>query len=413
MKNILIRGPLLTQSGYGYHARQFVHWSRELQKNKIVKDVFFDLTPWGINPWMLKSEDVYDQELIEYIMSNSTKPETNKKFDVSVQIQLPHEWNPELANLNIGVTAGVETDLVSRDWVQSCFRMDRVVVPSQFSKKSFIDSVKDEYDKRRLDKKISVVNEAFHPTFLEFVDENKNDLDFSHLPEKCFLFFGQITGTDASNDRKNTFNLIKWFVEEYGDDKNVGLIIKTNSGRNTTIDKKLTKTKLDSCVNEVLSILNKKSKPNIFLLHGSMSEEEKVQLYKNKKIVALLMPTRGEGYGLPVLEAAVVGLPIIAPMYSGYMDFASNVIDYPLEFRFELVPKSRIDNIIFVKGCKWLDIDPLSIKKNMDLCLKQSDNRNLKNKELLKLKNNFKIENICEKLNTLFLRDIKNSGFIK
>ncbi|NBO24810.1 MAG: hypothetical protein EBU93_06210, partial [Chlamydiae bacterium] len=49
--------------------------------------------------------------------------------------------------------------------------------------------------------------------------------------------FGQITGNNPYNDRKNTFFALKWLCETFKNDQNVGIVIKTNAGRNTKFDK--------------------------------------------------------------------------------------------------------------------------------------------------------------------------------
>ena len=109
-----------------------------------------------------------------------------------------------------------------------------------------------------------------------------------------FLTVGQITGHNPENDRKNVFYLIKWFCEAFSEDKDVGLVIKTNSGKNTKIDKKMTQRMVHNLVSEV----RKDKFPRVHLLHGSMSEEELASLYLHPKIKAFVTLTRGEGFGL-------------------------------------------------------------------------------------------------------------------
>ena len=62
-------------------------------------------------------------------------------------------------------------------------------------------------------------------------------------------------------------------------------------------------------------------KCSIHLLHGNMSEEEMHGLYLHPKIKSYITTTHGEGYGLPLFEAAYSGMPIAAPGWSGHMDF--------------------------------------------------------------------------------------------
>jgi len=44
-------------------------------------------------------------------------------------------------------------------------------------------------------------------------------------------------------------------------------------------------------------------------------------VYQHPKVKCLLSATHGEGFGLPIFEAAYNGLPIIAPAWSGHVDF--------------------------------------------------------------------------------------------
>ena len=44
-------------------------------------------------------------------------------------------------------------------------------------------------------------------------------------------------------------------------------------------------------------------------------------LYQHEKIKSFVTITHGEGFGLPLFEAAYYGLPIIAPAWSGHCDF--------------------------------------------------------------------------------------------
>ena len=111
MKEILVRGPVLSNSGYGVHSRQVARWLIERNSN-----VVFQVLPWGDTSWLLN--DDLENGLIREIFKR-TNFNQNKKYDVSFQIQLPNEWNPELAKTNIGVTAGVETDRCNPEWIKN------------------------------------------------------------------------------------------------------------------------------------------------------------------------------------------------------------------------------------------------------------------------------------------------------
>ena len=126
MTHVHIKGPLLSISGYGVHARQLARWAFEQNF-----DVTTDITPWGNTPWYTDRSECGG--LIDKIMEASTP--LKLKPDVSFQIMLPNEWNPALAKKNFGVSAVVETDRCNPDWVVACQRMDHVIVPSEFAKR--------------------------------------------------------------------------------------------------------------------------------------------------------------------------------------------------------------------------------------------------------------------------------------
>ena len=131
VKKVLLRGPALSKSGYGEHTRQIFRYL--LTKNV---DVTVQPMNWGITPWYINEKD--QENIIGEIISRSTfSPEA--KYDISIQVQLPNEWDTSLARYNIGVTAGVETDFTNPQWAQlHCSKMDHVIVPSSFSRKSML-----------------------------------------------------------------------------------------------------------------------------------------------------------------------------------------------------------------------------------------------------------------------------------
>ena len=66
---------------------------------------------------------------------------------------------------------------------------------------------------------------------------------------------------------------------------------------------------------------HKDRKCKVYLLHGSMTDQEMSALYKHPKIKSYLTLTHGEGFGLPIFEAVCNELPVVAPGWSGHVDF--------------------------------------------------------------------------------------------
>ena len=107
--------------------------------------------------------------------------------------------------------------------------------------------------------------------------------------------------------RKNLANTLKWFVEEFHDEE-VGLVIKSNLAKNCLIDREILMERLQDNLKNTFP--NKKCK--VYLLHGDMSEQEIHALYNHPQIRAKLALPHGEGFGLPLFEAAYSGLPVVA-----------------------------------------------------------------------------------------------------
>ena len=91
------------------------------------------------------------------------------------------------------------------------------------------------------------------------------------------------------------------------------------------------------------------------MLHGALSDNEMARLYLNKKVKAFVSLTRGEGFGLPILEAAASGLPVIATSWSGHLDFLKLGKYISVNYELKQVDMSRIDNSIFMEGSRWAE----------------------------------------------------------
>jgi glycosyltransferase involved in cell wall biosynthesis len=305
---IFLKGPILSRSGYGEQTRfAFRALANHLDKF----DIYVDALNWGKTGWL-----VDDDEERKYIDSLLVKTQefiqSGGQFDVSVQVTIPNEWQ-KLAPINIGYTAGVECNHVSPAWYEKIQVVDKVLVTSEHTKSGFVSTVFQVVD-QNTNQVINSVTcadkipfDVVHYPVREF-DSAEIDLDFE--PSFNFLSVAQWAA------RKNVDNTIKWFVEKFFD-KEVGLVLKLNKQNNSTMDRHHTREHIKS----ILDSIEGDKKCKIYLLHGDMSDEEMTSLYKHPKIKAFATLTHGEGFGLPLFEAAYHGLPIIAPAWSGHCDF--------------------------------------------------------------------------------------------
>ena len=343
MKKVVIRAPLLSKSGYGEHSRQVFQYLLS-QPNLDVKT---QVVPWGITPWNVNPES-YNGLAGEAERRTSAEKDN---FDVSFQVQLPNEWDPNLAKFNVGVTAGVETDKCNPMWTSvHCSKMDCVIVPSNHTKDTFLASGATQTP-------IYVVPEAYFPELLD----TPQDLKLDFTTDFNFLTVGVLTGVTPDTDRKNLFYLIKWFVEEFKNDTDVGLIIKTNRGRETAIDRTVTKKMLKQLLEEI----GHRGTPKIYLLHGDMNRNEMNSLYRDDRVKALISATRGEGFGLPFLEASVAELPVLATNWSAHTEFLNKGKWIKIKYVLSEISPERVEGNIFVAGANWANPLEQSIKSSL------------------------------------------------
>ena len=160
--------------------------------------------------------------------------------------------------------------------------------------------------------------------------------------------FGQMSG-DWITDRKNTATTLALFCRTFEDNPDVGLIIKTNSGKNSSVDRHTTKMKLASIIKQV----RKGPFPKVYFLHGYLNDKEVSSLYKHQSVKGLISLTHGEGFGLPLLEAAACGLPICATDWSAHREFLNLGTWKKVECNVETIPSKKVDNNIFMQNAKW------------------------------------------------------------
>tara|TARA_R100000234_G_scaffold39845_1_gene23806 strand:+ start:1342 stop:3297 length:1956 start_codon:yes stop_codon:yes gene_type:complete len=304
MKKILVRGPVLSQSGYGEHTR-FVLRALRLQESEL--DIHILPTGWGETGWLAINDE--EREWIDSrVAAGAAHLQQKLSYDISVQVTIPNEWQ-KLAPINIGVTAGIETNKVSPTWLEMCNIMDKIITISEHSKNGFVATEYHGHNKQTgapMHLKCNVpVEVAGYP-----VKDHKPveislelDYDFNYL------------AISQWGPRKNMDKLIKWFVEE-NHDQEVGLIIKTSLKNNSVVDREYIE---QVVLQSIPKVEDRKCK--IYLLHGDMSESEIHSLYLHPKVKALVSLTHGEGFGLPLFEAAYSGIPVIAPGWSGQTDF--------------------------------------------------------------------------------------------
>ena len=305
-QKVLVRGPALSQSGYGEHARFVL---RALRTREDVFDIFLENINWGKTSWLW--EDTEERRWIDSLLNKTIHFSQNGgKFDISLQVTIPNEWK-RLAPINIGCTAGIETTKIAPQWVEKSYLMDKIIVVSEHAKYGFVETAYNATNSQTGQPQsvsakgpIEVVNYPHRP-----VEASEINLDLRH--DFNFLAISQWS------PRKNLENTIKWFVEEFIDQE-VGLVVKTSVANNSNNDFQFTKNRIKKLLNDP-RYSNRKC--SVHIVHGYMKDAEMSALYQHPKIKALVNIAHGEGYGLPIFEAAGYGLPVVTIPWGGQVDF--------------------------------------------------------------------------------------------
>jgi len=355
-KKIILKGPVLTRSGYGEQARFAL---RALRSREDLYDVHIQPLQWGRTSWL--SEQDEEREYIDNCIKKTIGfIQQGGKFDMSIQTTIPNEFE-NMANVNIGYTAGIETTVVSAEWLQKINEIvDSVIVVSSFSTTAFKNStyggeINGVPTTLKLDKPIDFVN--YPVKNYDDVAPLNIELDY----DTNFIAVAQW------GPRKNMDATVNWFIEEFHDEE-VGLVVKTNMSKNCTMDR------LGMFENMKESILEKypNKKCKIYLLHGDMSEAEMHSLYKHSKIKACISFAHGEGFGLPLFEAAYSGLPVVCTGWSGQLDFLCDEQGdehfYNVSFDIRQVPEQVLWDTVIVKEAMWAFPREQSAKEQMRLC---------------------------------------------
>ena len=356
-KLMLICAPVSSRSGYGDHARDLVRSFLTHDKYDIeIIDV-----PWGECP-----RDALDIEKdIDMISRINKTNQVNRHPDVYVDIRIPNEFQT-YGKINIGITAGIETTAVSQAWIDGCNKMDLIIVPSEHAKKGFIDTVYEKLQNTpdgkqqkvgefRLEKPMEVLFEGANENLYKSIDDVSLNLVDDIKEDFCFLHVGQWTKGGYGEDRKDIGKMIKVFFESFANKKEQpALILKTNGATFSILDR-------EECIEKIKNIKNmfpsEIKLPNVYLLHGSLSDDEMNKLYNHPKVKSFLSFTHGEGFGRPLLEASMVGLPIVASNWSGHVDFLSGEHTSLIGGKMVQVPKSQAWKDIILEQSSWFNIN--------------------------------------------------------
>ena len=247
-------------------------------------------------------------------------PELTSGLDV-FDIEIRHQWPPDFSaagGRRLLVIFPWEFQEIPQQWVTRISRfVDQVWTPSEWTKSVLVNG--------GLEPEIvKVIPNGIDP---QIYQPEGGRRVLSNSKSFRFLYVGGMIY------RKGFDLLIQSFCEVFSSDDDVALVIKaaelSGAYRNS------------SRMDLLQAAMSIPGGPAIELVTEDLSEPEMAELYRSCD--TLVLPYRGEGFGMPILEAMACGLPVLVPDYGPAPEFS--IADSRVDFTFSNRVKVFQDNL--------------------------------------------------------------------
>ena len=137
-------------------------------------------------------------------------------------------------------------------------------------------------------------------------------------------------------------------------------------------------------------------------MHGDLTDEEMNEMYNHPKVKAHVSFTHGEGFGRPLLEASVSEKPVIAPNWSGHIDFLNKQNAVLLPGSLTKVPAASLPKEMHVEQAQWFTINYQYASQMLKSIFKSKKNFTFKAKKLAMYNRvSFSLDNMNKKFETM------------
>ncbi len=328
--NVAYLGPLRDYSGYGEANRHFVG---------ALDAVGVHVIPQLVS-YVGERSDFGDLgKRIDLLI----KDRSHDKYDIKILHTTPDEYKRlmEPDTYHIGHFFW-ETDRIPQDFTKAFSLVDEVWTGSEANKSAILST--------GVDKPVYIF-----PQPIETNRDYGDPYEVPGFPEDGYMFYSVFEWTD----RKNPEALIKAYYREFQNGENVGLLLKTYFRNFTLTNKRMIRSK----ISKIKSELGFKSYPPIFLYLDLMDRSQINRLHKTAD--CYVSAHRGEGWGVPQVEAMLAGNLVISTGYGGvheYLDKSSAIL-----LPYEMVPLTGMQHSSnwYTGEQKWADVDKKVLREAM------------------------------------------------
>ncbi|MFT4115574.1 glycosyltransferase family 4 protein [Bradyrhizobium sp.] len=302
--------------------------ARALVKLGVDLSCFTGEADWQTDPLLNTMPDVMERM--------RSAPPAEERFDVHLRNTWPAATSGMIGRVNAYVCfAWEETEFPAKLVDRFNRDLDLVMVASAFVKRALVES--------GVTIPIEVVGEGADHV-----------LDAGLSPPPIKLGRSRLLHVSSGFARKGVDCLIRAYHGAFTANDNVELVIKTFANPDNLIPRLVAE--LDS---------EEKLAP-IRVIEASYSHAQLLRLYQTAH--ALVAPSRGEGFGLPLAEAMALEVPVVTTDYSGQVDFCRPdtawLVDYTLS-----VSKAHVSGTFGL----WAEPDVEDLGRQMKAVLREPD----------------------------------------
>lgn len=333
------QGIVHDQQGYARAGREYL-----LALDRAGVDVRIEPLNFGTAPASLEIEQVNKlKELIQ-------KPRNMSKKQVLVYHCQPHGINAEKERKENGYDKVIintvwETTKVPKDWFPNINFADAIIVPSTQNVEALKNS----------GVTVPIFKVHHGSDTLKYTPDNE---PFNGLQDVKDMF--TFLSIFQWQHRKSPDKLLRAYWNEFTEKDNVALVIKLYSGSQAI---KAEQRNIITTIHRFRHFLgkNESNTAPIYFSGSLFSDDDLKGLYTLSNVFVL--PSRGEGVGLPYIEAMSSGVPCIATGWGGQTDFITDHNGYLIDYNMQTATSSNDTDIaqkftnLFTPDMEWAEAD--------------------------------------------------------